>query len=68
MLGLAYGGFFEYMQKVLPTQGTDVRVSEIKDTRNYLVEEQPEAVISELIEFFGYGAAIPADPRLPLHR
>ncbi|MEU0373560.1 alpha/beta hydrolase [Streptomyces sp. NPDC006283] len=53
VLGLAYGGFFEYMQKVLPTQGTDVRVAEIKDTRNYLVEEQPEAVIAEFIEFFG---------------
>lgn len=53
MLGLAYGGFFEYMQKVLPTQGVDVRVAEVQDSRNYLAEEQPEAVIRELADFFG---------------
>jgi pimeloyl-ACP methyl ester carboxylesterase len=53
MLGLAYGGFFEYMSKVLPGQGSDVRVQEITDSRNYLVEEQPEAVASALREFFG---------------
>ncbi|GAA0485568.1 alpha/beta fold hydrolase [Streptomyces stramineus] len=53
MLGLAYGTFFEYMEKVLPTQGTDVRMAEIKETRNYLVEEQPEAVARELLAFFG---------------
>lgn len=53
MLGLAYGGFFEYMSKMLPAQGTDVRVQEITDSRNYMVEEQPEAVASALREFFG---------------
>jgi pimeloyl-ACP methyl ester carboxylesterase len=53
MLGLAYGGFFDYMSKVLPAQGTDVRVSEVKDSRNYLVEEQPEAVVSAFLDFFG---------------
>ncbi|HZX39034.1 MAG TPA: alpha/beta hydrolase [Streptomyces sp.] len=53
MLGLAYGGFFAYMRKVLPTQGTDVRVVEVKDSRNYLVEEQPETVAKALLEFFG---------------
>ncbi|XVQ14906.1 alpha/beta hydrolase [Spirillospora sp. CA-255316] len=53
MLGLAYGPFFDYMQKVLPEQGTDVRVLEVKDSRNYLVEEQPQAVIDAFFEFFG---------------
>jgi len=53
MLGLAYGGFFEYMSKVLPEQGTDVRVQEITGSRNYMVEEQPEAVAKALGEFFG---------------
>lgn len=53
MLGLAYGVFFEYMQRVLPEHGTDVRVLEIKGSRNYLVEENPEAVTSALVEFFG---------------
>ncbi|MBT2387055.1 alpha/beta fold hydrolase [Streptomyces sp. ISL-11] len=53
MLGLAYGTFFDYMKQVLPTQGTDVRMAEIKNTRNYLVEEQPEAVTEELLAFFG---------------
>ncbi|HEY9389885.1 MAG TPA: alpha/beta hydrolase [Mycobacteriales bacterium] len=52
MLGLAYGPFFEYMQQKLPKQGTDVRVVEVKDSRNYLVEEQPEAVIDAFLDFF----------------
>lgn len=53
MLGLAYGPFFDYMRQVLPEQGVDVRVAEIKDSRNYLVEEQPEAVIRAFLDFFG---------------
>jgi pimeloyl-ACP methyl ester carboxylesterase len=53
MLGLAYGGFFDYMSRVLPEHGTDVRVIEVENTRNYLVEEQPEAVVREFIDFFG---------------
>ncbi|RLU99503.1 alpha/beta hydrolase [Streptomyces griseocarneus] len=53
MLGLAYGTFHDYMSQVLPTQGTDVRVAKIENTRNYLVEEQPEAVAGALLEFFG---------------
>ncbi|MFI0817415.1 alpha/beta fold hydrolase [Streptomyces sp. NPDC021098] len=52
-LGLAYGGFFEYMQKVLPEQAEQAEVVEVADTRNYLVEEQPEAVISAFVDFFG---------------
>ncbi|MFR9794148.1 alpha/beta fold hydrolase [Streptomyces sp. MB22_4] len=53
VLGLAYGGFFDYMRRVLPACGSDVRVVEVKDTRNYMVEEQPEAVAAELAGFFG---------------
>ncbi|MCP9956638.1 alpha/beta fold hydrolase [Streptomyces sudanensis] len=53
VLGLAYGPFHDYMAEKLPEQGTDVRVREIKGTRNYLVEEQPEAVASEFLRFFG---------------
>ncbi|ARZ68117.1 alpha/beta hydrolase [Streptomyces albireticuli] len=53
MLGLAYGTFYDYMREALPAQGTDVRVVEIENTRNYLVEEQPEAVARELLAFFG---------------
>ncbi|RAY12267.1 alpha/beta hydrolase [Actinomadura craniellae] len=52
MLGLAYGPFFDYMKQVLPGQGTDVRMAEIEGTRNYLVEEQPEAVVREFFAFF----------------
>jgi pimeloyl-ACP methyl ester carboxylesterase len=52
VLGLAYGGFYAYMNEVLPAQGVDVRVVEVADTRNYLVEEQPEAVAAELIAHF----------------
>jgi hypothetical protein len=52
ILGLAYGVFYEYMQRALPAQGTDVRVVEITGSRNYMVEEQPEAVIDSLFEFF----------------
>ncbi|MFJ8098283.1 alpha/beta fold hydrolase [Streptomyces griseofuscus] len=53
VLGLAYGGFYDYMRRVLPTCGSDVRVIEVKDTRNYMVEEQPETVAAELTKFFG---------------
>ena len=53
MLGLAYGPFYEYMKRVLPEQGTDVQVREVKGSRNYLVEEQPQAVIDAFFEFFG---------------
>ncbi|MFJ6665437.1 alpha/beta fold hydrolase [Streptomyces sp. NPDC091383] len=53
VLGLAYGGFYDYMNRVLPTCGSDVRVVEVKNTRNYMVEEQPETVAAELTAFFG---------------
>ncbi|QKW06582.1 alpha/beta hydrolase [Streptomyces sp. NA04227] len=53
VLGLAYGGFYAYMSEVLPRHGVDVRVAEITDSRNYLVEEQPEQVTHHLLEFLG---------------
>ncbi|GAA3828789.1 alpha/beta fold hydrolase [Streptomyces phyllanthi] len=52
MLGLAYGPFFAYMEKALTASGTNVRVAEIKGSRNYLVEEQPEAVLAAFADFF----------------
>ncbi|GLW63539.1 hydrolase [Actinomadura rubrobrunea] len=53
VLGLAYGPFYEYMSKVLPQQAEDVRVVEVANTRNYLVEEQPQAVVDAFVDFFG---------------
>lgn len=54
MLGMAYGPgvFIDYMREVLPQQGTDVRVLEVRESRNYVVEEQPGAVIDAFLEFF----------------
>jgi pimeloyl-ACP methyl ester carboxylesterase len=53
ILGLAAGLFFDQMQAVLPTEGTDVQVVQIQDAGHYLVEEQPEAVIQQFQAFFG---------------
>ncbi|MBE1534290.1 alpha/beta fold hydrolase [Actinomadura algeriensis] len=53
MLGLAYGPFYDYMREKLPQQGTDVRVVQVEGSRNYLVEEQPQAVIDAITEFMG---------------
>ncbi|MDX6392537.1 MAG: hypothetical protein QOJ73_3600 [Streptosporangiaceae bacterium] len=53
MLGLADPLFFGFFQQVLPAEGTDVSVVEVKDTGHFLVEEQPQAVIDALTGFFG---------------
>jgi pimeloyl-ACP methyl ester carboxylesterase len=53
MLGLADPAFFGFFQQVLPAEGTDVSVVEVKDTGHFLVEEQPQAVIDALTGFFG---------------
>ncbi|MFF4778932.1 alpha/beta fold hydrolase [Microtetraspora fusca] len=52
---LALGGDhsnYAYLASVLPDKGTDVRVVKIKDSGHYLAEEQPEAVVQLLTEFF----------------
>jgi pimeloyl-ACP methyl ester carboxylesterase len=53
MLGLADPLFIGVFQQVLPAEGTDVSVIEVKDTGHFLVEEQPQAVIDAVAEFFG---------------
>ena len=53
MLGLAEPLFFGFFQQLLPAEGTDVRVVEVKNSGHFLVEEQPEAVIEALTGFFG---------------
>lgn len=52
MLGLAAGFFFELMQAILPTQGTNVQVVQIDNAGHYFIEEQPEATIQQLLDFF----------------
>jgi pimeloyl-ACP methyl ester carboxylesterase len=52
-LGLAYGPFFDYMKRVLPARGTNVQVREITGSRNYMAEEQPEAVVRAILDFSG---------------
>lgn len=52
MLGLAAGIFFPQMQAVLPTEGTDVQVFQIANAGHYFIEEQPEAVIQQFLNFF----------------
>ncbi|WP_067814202.1 alpha/beta fold hydrolase [Actinomadura kijaniata] len=52
---LALGGDHSnhsFLASVLPGKGTDVRVEAIKDSGHYLPEEQPEAVVRSLTEFF----------------
>jgi pimeloyl-ACP methyl ester carboxylesterase len=53
MLGVADPLFFGFFQQVLPAEGTDVSVIEVKNTGHFLVEEQPQAIIAALTEFFG---------------
>ncbi|MEU1881651.1 alpha/beta hydrolase [Streptosporangium sp. NPDC020072] len=52
-LGLAHSAFHPHMNQVLPTQATDVRVTELTGTGHYFVEERPAAVIGHLTGFFG---------------
>jgi pimeloyl-ACP methyl ester carboxylesterase len=54
MLGLAPTGFFfDIMNQVLPTRGTDVRVEPVDDTGHYFIEQRPETVVDAFIRFFG---------------
>jgi pimeloyl-ACP methyl ester carboxylesterase len=45
-------GSYQLLQKVLPSKGTDVQVVEVPDSGHYIPEEQPEAVIQQLMRFF----------------
>lgn len=53
MLGLASPPSYYRMADVLPTQGTDVRVSKVDDTGHFIPEEQPEVTISALTAHIG---------------
>ncbi|MFT2016691.1 alpha/beta fold hydrolase [Streptomyces sp. 796.1] len=40
-------------QQMGPDKGTDIRVVEVRGSGHYVPEEQPEAVVRELLAFFG---------------
>ncbi|MFD0900146.1 alpha/beta fold hydrolase [Actinomadura sediminis] len=44
---------YDFLASVLPSKGPDVRVAPVKDCGHYLPEKQPEAIVRELVEFFG---------------
>ncbi|MFD4997587.1 alpha/beta fold hydrolase [Streptomyces buecherae] len=46
-----------------PDKGTDIRVVEVAGSGHYVPEEQPEAVVRELLAFFGADAAPTGDAR-----
>jgi pimeloyl-ACP methyl ester carboxylesterase len=51
---LALGGDesnYAYLRELMPTKGTDVKVVSVRACGHYIPEEQPEAVIEELISF-----------------
>ncbi|MFJ6794842.1 alpha/beta fold hydrolase [Streptomyces sp. NPDC091268] len=53
---LALGGEFsnyELLTRAVPRLGTDTRVVRIDGSGHYLPEERPEAVVAELVGFFG---------------
>ena len=52
MLGLA-AQYNDTLAAVLPSKGTDVRVTQIADSGHFIPEEQPEAVVEALAEFLG---------------
>lgn len=53
---LALGGDesnYAYLRDLMPTKGTDVRVVRVDACGHYVPEEQPQAVIDELVAFLG---------------
>ncbi|HET9138765.1 alpha/beta hydrolase [Actinophytocola sp.] len=52
ILGLGCPINVERLQRVLPEQGTDVRVVRVDDSSHWIPEEQPELVSKLLLEFF----------------
>ncbi|MEV6430136.1 alpha/beta hydrolase [Nocardia sp. NPDC051463] len=53
---LALGGDdsnYAYLRDLMPAKGTDVTVVEVADCGHYVPEEQPDAVVSALVEFLG---------------
>jgi pimeloyl-ACP methyl ester carboxylesterase len=52
ILGLGCPINVERLRRVLPEQGTDVRVERVDDSSHWIPEEQPELVSKLLLEFF----------------
>jgi pimeloyl-ACP methyl ester carboxylesterase len=53
ILALAAAGNYDYLNSLLPGKATDVRIDKIENAGHYLPEEQPNAIISRLTDFFG---------------
>jgi len=43
---------YPYLRELLPTQASDVRIVKINSSSHYVPEDQPEAVVRELLGFF----------------
>jgi pimeloyl-ACP methyl ester carboxylesterase len=43
---------YPYLRELLPTQASDVRVVKVNSSSHYVPEDQPEAVVRELLGFF----------------
>jgi pimeloyl-ACP methyl ester carboxylesterase len=53
ILGMATEGFYQAMEAVLPSEGTDVQIQEVSNAGHYFISEQPEVVIQAFFSFFG---------------
>jgi len=53
VLGLASDQAYGFVKDLWPSQGTDVRVTRVEDAGHFIVEEQPDFVARQLIDFFG---------------
>jgi pimeloyl-ACP methyl ester carboxylesterase len=51
VLALAGERNYPYLRELLPTQASDVRVVKINSSSHYVPEDQPEAVVRELLGF-----------------
>ena len=52
VLALAGERNYPYLRELLPTQASDVRVVKINSSSHYVPEDQPEAVVRELLGLF----------------
>jgi len=52
VLALAGERNYPYLRELLPTQASDVRVVKVNSSSHYVPEDQPEAVVRELLGFF----------------
>jgi pimeloyl-ACP methyl ester carboxylesterase len=52
VLALAGERNYPYLRELLPTQASDVRVVKVDSSSHYVPEDQPEAVVRELLGFF----------------